>query len=156
MGAPRNVTERFWEKVLETDTCWLWTGCKTKKGYGCFTPRRSYSLSVHRFAWYLLKGDIPDGLSVLHKCDVRNCVNPDHLYLGTQKQNVQDRVNRKRSAIGEKAGRAKLKTNEVIQIRELYSTGKYTQWDLSDLFGVERSVISRVTASKTWRHLPCA
>lgn len=84
--------EKFWSQVEKTDSCWRWTG-RTKRhffGYGVF---RFYGRNVntHRVSWILTHGEIPNGLCVLHKCDVPECVNPDHLFLGTHADNCKDR-----------------------------------------------------------------
>lgn len=99
------LRQRFWSKVLLTDGCWLWlaqrqqlTHTKSGLGYGCFSyysktlKRKSINMHAHRVAWTLTHGEIPPGLSVLHHCDNMACVRPDHLFLGTQKDNVRDMV----------------------------------------------------------------
>lgn len=85
--------ERFWSKVNKTDDCWLWTA-STVRGYGQFhvayADGIAQHLSAHRYAWEHFNGPIPDGLSVLHRCDQPLCVNPIHLFLGTQSDNLHD------------------------------------------------------------------
>ena len=80
---------RFWDKVNKTDTCWLWTGNTEKIGYGIF-KLKGKALKAHRLSYAYHKNSIPAGNMVLHRCDVRNCVNPDHLFLGTQTDNMRD------------------------------------------------------------------
>ena len=75
----RPPEERFWEKVEKTETCWLWTAAKYPGGYGVFGIHPKVMKAAHRFSWELANGPIPEGLWVLHKCDVRHCVRPDHL-----------------------------------------------------------------------------
>lgn len=92
---------RFWGCVNRTDACWLWTGTIKKNGYGEFsvgngkkgTRRR---LRAHRVAWFIEHGDLPGALHVLHRCDVRACVRPDHLFLGTPHDNTQDMIRKGR------------------------------------------------------------
>jgi HNH endonuclease len=90
--APRPLAERFWAQVLPEPNsgCWVWTGATHRGGYGAFSRRRSVSVSAHRMAWVLHHGAIPDGLDVLHRCDVPACVNPAHLWLGTHDDNMRD------------------------------------------------------------------
>lgn len=93
----RSESDRFWNYVDKTDTCWLWTGAKDRRGYGRFRcgfkingTRRSETAS--RFSWALLNGPIPDGLDVCHHCDTPPCVNPAHLFIGTRQDNVDDMI----------------------------------------------------------------
>ena len=85
--------ERFWSKVdiKDDDSCWMWTAAKLVNfGYGAFGVRGSVVERAHRMSYYLVKGDIPKGLHVLHKCDNPPCCNPSHLFLGTDQDNVDD------------------------------------------------------------------
>ncbi len=88
--APRSFAERFWSAVAKSDGCWLWTKSLDSQGYGQIfsIPRRLHR--AHRVSWLMHRGPIPDGLFVCHTCDVRNCVNPDHLWLGTNDDNMRD------------------------------------------------------------------
>ena len=81
--------ERFFKKVNKTDTCWLWTGALNSKGYGSLRVNGK-SVSAHRLSFLWFKGDIPDGMLICHTCDTPSCVNPDHLWLGTPKDNHKD------------------------------------------------------------------
>lgn len=100
---PRPTLEqRFWSMVEKTDGCWLWTGALNDAGYGMISDRAgtvsgSTAKRAHRMSYELHKGPIPDGLHLLHSCDVRKCVNPDHLSVGTNQDNIADRVSKGRS-----------------------------------------------------------
>lgn len=108
---------RFHEKIdRNSGDCWLWTGSRDGQGYG-MVKIGARSCRVHRLAYTLYVGPIPVNLIVRHACDVPSCCNPSHLLLGTRIDNNRDRVERGRSAIGERSGSAKLADREVIEIR---------------------------------------
>lgn len=100
---PRDLSERFWEKVEKTEGCWLWTA-STRNGYGqiALGGRGNPVLYAHRVSYEMHHGPIPDGLVVMHTCDVRSCVRPDHLTVGTQAENLADMVAKGRSYRGPK------------------------------------------------------
>jgi len=143
---------RFWKFVRKSVDCWEWTGYKNKGGYGTFRLDGE-SIGAHRIAWILANGPIPDGLCVCHTCDNRACVNPAHLFLGTDTDNIRDRHNKGRTVRGEQNGRAKLTTVQIIQLRELYASGNYTQRQLADLFKVVRSTVHKIVSAQKWAHL---
>lgn len=100
MGPKRKpIDVRFWAKVEKSDCCWNWTG-KPNNGYGMIGDTSGKMIYAHRFSWELHNGSkVPSGLVVRHKCDNKMCVNPDHLEIGTQKDNIADMINRGRKAI---------------------------------------------------------
>lgn len=131
-----NILERFRSKfVLMESGCHEWRSTLHRDGYGKFYMNGE-TIQGHRAAWILLIGEIPENSWVLHKCDNRKCVNPEHLYLGNAKQNAKDRTDRKRYKV--------TTPFEVIQtIRQEYATGEYSQQQLADKYGVKQSQVSR-------------
>jgi hypothetical protein len=101
-GTRKTLQERFIVKVHKTDTCWLWTGCKHPVlGYGSIgTGVGSKTMPAHRASYQIHIGPIPDGLHVLHRCDVRHCVNPEHLWIGTHSDNMADMAAKGRAVSG--------------------------------------------------------
>lgn len=95
----RNATpaDRFWQKVRKSDGCWEWTARVSPEGYGEFWDDRN--VRAHRFSWSLVNGPIPDGLMVCHRCDNPRCVRPDHLFLGTNRENIRDMMAKGRHSV---------------------------------------------------------
>jgi len=92
----RGAAERFWSKVNKSGDCWLWEAAKQKE-YGWFW-HNGQGVAAHRFSWMMHYDEIPEGLHVLHKCDVKLCVNPNHLFLGTHQDNMKDLMEKRRIA----------------------------------------------------------
>ena len=93
----KTLEERFWEKVNKTIDCWEWIGAIDRHGYGKFSIKYKKYIA-HRISWELHNGKIPKGICVLHRCDNRKCMNPEHLWLGTQQDNSDDMIRKGRSA----------------------------------------------------------
>lgn len=133
--------------------CWLWTGAVQGDGYG--TGTRHYKQEVaHRIAFRAFRHEIPDGLNVLHRCDNRLCCSPDHLWLGTQAENVTDCIDkgRKRVVKGSGCHWAKITERQVSQIKTLLGVG-VSQSDMAWVYDVDQSVISRIHTGASWKHV---
>lgn len=159
----RPIIDRFFSHVLPVSCgCWLWTGAASTAGYGKFglhtsSSRRIHVIDTHIFSWILhTRLDIPKGICVCHKCDIKRCVNPNHLFLGTYSDNMQDCASKGRlshqRATCEDHGHAKLNWKKVDQIRFEYTTGSVSQSQLAEKFGVGQTAISDILLEKTWNH----
>lgn len=133
-------------------TCWHWAKYVNKDGYGLIGSYQNKVEKAHRVAYREAFGGIPLGMHVLHKCDVRDCVNPAHLYVGTNAHNVADRVNRGRSRPrrGEAHGRAKLTVEQVREIRERWVGYPGKQKALAAEYGVSQGLISQIVRKAIW------
>ena len=140
---PANTLDNFWNKVNKTNNCWEWQGCVDSDGYGRIQINK-IRWKTHRLSYELHKGNIPKHLVVCHSCDNPKCVNPDHLWLGTQTENTQDRDQKGRHrvnpALGESNGSARF-TNEQI---EFIRTSPLSGRELSRQFGVSDNAIYNI------------
>lgn len=128
--------------------CWLYRGTVAHTGYGELVFKRE-KLFAHRVAYQASFGDIPDGMCVCHKCDEKLCVNPMHYFLGTDKENHDDCVSKRRHAFGSRMTKAKLTDDAVIEIRNSGLSGK----ELAAKFNVSPTTISEVIHRKVWKHV---
>lgn len=145
--------ERF-EKLMERIPfagCWLWTGAINKYGYGKVKENRKH-LTAHRWSWTIHRGAIPEGLHVLHRCDVPGCVNPSHLWLGTNVDNDKDKREKGRHFVQPIHRETRLTDEDVLEIRRL--RGKERHVDLGARFGIDPSQISRIQRGHNFKHLP--
>lgn len=145
--------DRFIAKVSKTEACWTWTARKTPQGYGRFSVNGVNKLA-HRVAYEQLKSPIPNGLQVLHRCDNPSCVNPDHLWLGSNADNVADKVAKGRcaSVVGSANPKSKLRDADVLAIRAAIGQG-VKQRDLAEQYGVTQTQICTIAQRKQWSHL---
>lgn len=146
--------EAFVERVTESG-CWLWTGGTAGQYHygvirvGSLVDGSRAQRYAHRVSWELFHGPIPQGLHVLHRCDVHSCVNPAHLFLGTAAENIADMVSKGRQARGSVHGIAKLSEASVLVIRQ----SREPLAALASRLGVSCSAISLVRRRETWRHV---
>lgn len=148
----QKVHDRFWSKVEKTPGCWEWRGARKPTGYGSF-KHKGRTRQAHRVAWALTHGEPPRHLVVMHKCDNRGCVNPAHLRLGTQAENVADAVRKGRHQRGSRNGKAKLTEAEVYEIRRLYLEGGQTYAGLARMYGVSPDQIKAINQGTAWPHV---
>lgn len=154
------VEERFWAKVDKRgpDECWPWMAWADKSGYGRMGlgGHNSRGVGAHRIAYELAAGPIPEGLSVLHRCDNRICVNLAHLFLGTHQDNMDDMMSKGRhgqtGCKGERHPGAKLTDAVVLQIKD--ATGLHRE--IAKDFGVSRSLVSQIKSGGIWKHVNSA
>lgn len=145
---------RFWNKVDKgnDDECWDFTGGINSTGRGIFYYKGK-SIHAHRMSWIFAYGNIPKGMLICHHCDNGKCVNPKHLFIGTQLDNIRDMEAKGRATHlrGDKDPKSKLNSKEVLEIVRLYKTGRVSQFDLGKMFGVSRSSVLSILRGDNWR-----
>lgn len=155
MAAVLTIQFRFWRSVYkpaDEQGCWLWTGGKDVSGYGSIQWSAKRERRAHRVSYILNVGEIPEGMQVQHTCDIRACVNPAHLYLGTPIENVRDSFDRGTFARGETHSRTVLSEPTVIKIRQYRALGAKTRV-LSQEFGTTQGNICNIVKGRSWKHL---
>lgn len=144
--------EKFLARVkVDEAGCWIFQGMINRQGYGQ-VKRDGKFYFAHRYSWMLHNGEIEKGLVCCHKCDVRRCVNPDHLFVGTQKDNQQDMARKGRHVFGERSSQAKLTTENVLRMYQLHEEGVGTI-RLAKIFGVTKNLTWMIVRGKVWHHL---
>lgn len=140
---------RFWSRVSKQEGCWLWTAGKFSNGYGAFRINGN-NVRAHRFSFFLKQQmPIPNNTVVRHSCDTKACVNPQHLLIGSQQDNVDDRNSRGRQAKGESVPTAKLTDGQIESVRrDLRSQRK-----IATAFGVTRTAVQKIQQRKAWKHV---
>ncbi len=135
--------------------CWIWTAGTFISGYGVF-ELNGRAKKAHRVSYEHYVADIPDGLIVCHRCpdgENRLCVNPDHLWLGTHQDNSDDKLANNMQPRGGLCSQSKLTEADVIEIRELYSTGLVSHADIALYKGVSRPLITKIIRREVWKHI---
>lgn len=140
--------------VGEKSKCWNWTGSKSGGRYGTIQTG-GIQLAAHRVAWQMENGKIPRGKYICHHCDNPACVNPNHLFLGTPKENSRDRETKQRSnrPYGEQHANSKLNAKRVLKIRKILASNEKSAAETARLFGVNESTICKIKNRKSWKRL---
>lgn len=146
--------ERFWPKVQKSDGCWLWTGSTSSRGYGNFVVGGNINCLAHRLSWAIAnQQEAPMDKVMRHKCDTPLCVNPAHLELGTQKENIADAKRRGHYIFGEHNGKAKLTDFEVYAMRRLHYVDGLTIVEVGRRYNVTGDTAWSAIRGKTWAHV---
>ena len=149
----RPVKERLLEKTVKTSSCCLFNGASLRSGYGCISiDDKTYT--THRVSWNIFNGEIPLGFEVCHKCNIKKCINPSHLYLASRRKNSLDAVRDGLIKVGEEHGSSKLTYKDVLYIRSNYKKGikGNGSYLLAKKFYVHPTTIHRIATGKTWFH----
>lgn len=140
--------EIFWQRIMKPVGCWLYTGAKESNGYGYlqnpFAEKPKF-ITAHRAAWIYENGPVPDGLLVLHRCDVRSCINPEHLFLGTHAENSTDK------AIKDRAG-AKITHEQVREVRRLAAQGM-TAYGIGKKLKMHNATVYKIVQGRVFKHV---
>lgn len=147
------LTERFNSRLskMSRDGCWIWDGARTSGGYGCLLVGDKL-MQAHRYAYWRATGQHPRRKKVCHRCDVKRCCNPKHLFLGTQLDNMRDCVRKGRFAVGERNNKTFLTTSDVRLLRRMYKQG-WTQTQLAKRFALSSPGIHHIVTNRTWKHI---
>lgn len=159
------LKDRFFRHVDKTrGECWIWTAHKSRSGYGTFWMPESdgkpeTNVRAHRLSWILTNGPIPDDLCVLHKCDNRACVNPGHLFLGTNQDNTDDMIAKGRKGYpnpkrGEESSVSVLTTEQVIEIKRLLTSTNLLCSEIASQMGIARHSVYNIKLNRGWDHVP--
>lgn len=144
---------KFYEKfpeVLNENECWIWQGLKDKDGYGVYAKKRA-----HRVCWEAYNAEpIPTGMVVMHSCDNPSCVNPFHLSIGSNLDNMRDKVLKNRQPRGSNASYSKLNDDEVLQLRMLSRLTDFNSKELGNIFGISDVAVRKIISGENWNHLP--
>ena len=160
MNYSQDIINRFWSKVnvpddwKENDQCWKWIGRTDKDLYGNFSIYSYKSVRAPRFMWEFYNGSILNELQVLHKCDNPNCVNPNHLFLGTTQDNTQDKINKGRQIKGSKIGTSILTENDVQKMLNNILNNSYLSiHEILNDFPIAKPTFENIIYKNGWKHI---
>ena len=153
ISSQMSLPDRFEAQIAREPNsgCWLWAGSYHRQGYGLIRVHGKQRLA-HRFSYERFIGEIPAGANICHKCDVPECVNPEHLFVGSQADNVADMVHKGRLADrrGSNHPQAKLSEQQVLAIRE----NAASQRIIAGQYGISKTMVRLIKQRKTWSHVP--
>jgi hypothetical protein len=165
-GMRKDFALKFWSKVDKNapNGCWEWIGCRTGAGYGQIRISgevgQSKAVSVHVLSWEMANGLVPDGMDVLHHCDNPVCVRPEHLFLGTQHDNVQDMMQKGRYVLGVRLGNQgekhplhKLTEKQVLDIKKALADNSCSTAELARKYGVAYMTVYSIKRGYNWKYL---
>jgi len=148
----QRLKDNFEKLVIRKDGCWEWKG-RSEKGYAKMSCRKALGACLgHRASWIIHYGNIPENMSVLHRCDNAICTNPNHLWLGFNEDNVNDMLSKKRNPIGSKVGTAKLNESQVKDIKNLLNK-EITCRQIADKYNVTVQAIALIKKGINWKHV---
>lgn len=156
MGRPRLTDQQringFLSRIKKTDYCWNWEGTLNWLGYGMAWNGEKWE-KAHRYSFKLFKQEIPVNKLVLHSCNNKKCVNPNHLRIGTHKDNFNDSLKAGTAAVCQNNSQAKLTKEQVLKIKEMYVPWKFGCLKLARMFNVSRRNITRIVSGEAWRYV---
>jgi hypothetical protein len=151
----KTIAEKLQNYTVNNNGCWIWNGGKTDRKYGITTINKE-RIRVHRLMWSVINGKIPIGMCICHKCDNPSCINPDHLFLGTNQDNVNDREKKGRNkppiVYGENNPRAKLKEADVIEILKLINKNVPLS-NIAKMYNVGATAIFNIKHGIRWTRI---
>jgi HNH endonuclease len=146
----KNIEEKFYNciEIITETGCWIWLRSLNNSGYAIVNESRKI-IPMHRWSYERFKGKIPENMCVCHSCDIRSCVNPNHLWLGSWQDNINDKVNKNRQAKGEKAPKAKLTSEMVLEIYKSKAPIKL----LMKKYNMSKRSIVGIRHKESWKHI---
>ena len=149
-----SIQEKLTRYNVSVNGCWIWNSTTDKDGYGVFTHHRNKQIRAHRASYEFYVGSIPNDVFICHKCDTPSCINPNHLFIGTAKDNTRDMMTKGRDfkPCGSEHPSSKLTEDNVIEIRKLHTYG-LAHSEIAKCYGVVFQTISSIVTRRTWRHI---